>query len=86
MFSVEFSRRAGKFVESAPRDAARRLISAADALRKEPFPRGAIKVKGTGSVFRIRVGAYRITYEIYFDRQAILIADVDKRGRIYENF
>ena len=33
--------------------------------------------------FRVRVGDYRIIYLVYPDKNVILIADIDKRPRIY---
>nr|QNO54303.1 hypothetical protein FGBIHFOD_00043 [Methanosarcinales archaeon ANME-1 ERB7] len=33
---------------------------------------------------RVRVGDYRILYEIYQDKNAVLIVNIDKRSRIYD--
>jgi len=41
------------------------VFTAASRLAENPFPRGAIKLKGAERFYRIRVGAYRIIYEAY---------------------
>ena len=86
MFSVEFSRKADKFVSVLPKDLSKRIVIAAESLGAEQFPRGAIKVKGEDNTFRVRVGDYRILYEIHADKQLILVTRIDKRSRVYENF
>lgn len=85
MFSVEVSRRAEKFIDKLPKDFSKRIFNAIESLKDEQFPRGAIKLKGEDSVFRIRIGDYRILYEIYTNRKLVLVINVDKRSRVYEN-
>lgn len=83
MFSLEFSRRANKTLAKLPPTVSRRIVTALEELCGDPFPRDSIRIKGESSVFRIRVGDYRILYEVYHDRHAILIVDVDHRSRVY---
>jgi mRNA-degrading endonuclease RelE of RelBE toxin-antitoxin system len=35
-------------------------------------------------IYRVRVGDYRILYEIYLDKKVIMIVNIDKRSRIYD--
>ena len=84
MFSVEFSRKAAKFIESLSKEQSKRVAEAAESLGIEQFPRGAIKLKGEFGMYRMRVGDYRILYEIYADKNAVLIVNVDKRSRVYD--
>jgi mRNA interferase RelE/StbE len=35
-------------------------------------------------IYRVRVGDYRILYEIYLDKMVIMIVNIDKRSRIYD--
>ena len=55
------------------------------ALVQEPFPSGAIELKGTEERYRIRVGAYRIIYEINPEANCILIHHVRHRRDVYRN-
>ncbi|MBU7045196.1 MAG: hypothetical protein HXS54_02060 [Theionarchaea archaeon] len=34
-------------------------------------------------VFRLRVGKYRILYVVYLGLGTVVIADIDKRSRVY---
>ena len=83
MFEVQFSRDSAKFLKRTQKPLIDRLLQAIRELQQDPFPREAIKIKGEENVFRIRVGAHRILYEVYPDRQLVLVVDIDKRGRVY---
>ena len=43
---------------------ATRCWNAIRELAQDPFPQGARKIEGTESSYRIRVGNYRIIYEV----------------------
>ena len=83
-FSVEFSKRAQKDLKNLDKIISNRCLTEIENLRENPFPRDAIKVKGEDNVFRVRVGKYRILYEVYHDRKLVLIAKIDKRERAYD--
>lgn len=60
-----------------------RVMKRIEDLRSEPFPRQAIKLSSAERLYRIRVGDYRIVYEI--DRQArqVTIHYVRHRREVY---
>jgi mRNA interferase RelE/StbE len=49
-----------------------RIISRILALKNNPRPRGCVKLKGYDNEYRIRIGEYRIRYEID-DSESIVI-------------
>ena len=54
------------------------------SLAENPRPHGAIALKGTGrSLWRLRVGDYRILYKIEDDRLLVIIVDVGNRRDVY---
>jgi mRNA interferase RelE/StbE len=60
------------------------VASAIDALARNPRPYGVEKLKGQeGPVFRIRVGDYRIVYEIWDQRLVIYVVKVGHRREVY---
>ena len=54
-----------------------------DTLAGEPRPPGAMKLSGTQNGYRIRVGTYRILYEIRDDLLVVVVARVGHRRGIY---
>ncbi len=52
-------------------------------LEDEPRPHGYKKLTGSVNIYRIRVGIYRIVYEIVSDQLLVYIFDVDHRKDVY---
>jgi len=61
----------------------RRIGDAIDGLADEPRPSGHIKLAGEDGLYRIRVGDYRIVYQIEDDRLVVLVVRVGHRKDIY---
>ena len=57
-----------------------RLKAAVNGLAKEPRPRGVRKIKGEDKAYRIRVGNYRVVYEIYDEDNLVLLLQVARRS------
>ncbi|MCL0082032.1 type II toxin-antitoxin system RelE/ParE family toxin [Dehalococcoidia bacterium] len=56
-----------------------RLRVAIGGLADEPRPRGVRKIKGAERAYRIRVGNYRVVYEIYDNENLVLLLQVARR-------
>lgn len=56
-----------------------RLRSAIRGLAEEPRPHGVRKIEGAERAYRIRVGEYRVVYEIYDMENLIVILQVARR-------
>ena len=56
-----------------------RLRTAINGLAVEPRPYGVRKIRGAERAFRIRVGSYRIVYEVYDNENLVLILQVARR-------
>ena len=59
-----------------------RISAAIDALATDPRPSGAKKLKGS-EFYRIRVGDYRIVYEIRNRQLVVLVIRIGHRKEIY---
>jgi mRNA interferase RelE/StbE len=68
-----------KLAQRASRDDFERLRHAIGALAQDARPAGARKLRGAERAYRIRVGDYRIVYNIYDDRELILLLYVGRR-------
>lgn len=82
--SVLLSRRAEKFLaclNEAP--LYRRLRVSIDNLASNARPAGCVKLSGTPDLYRIRVGDYRIIYQVKDDARTVLVLSVGHRRDIY---
>jgi len=59
-----------------------RLRDAVRDLAEEPHPQGVRKIKGAERAYRIRVGNYRVVYEIYDSDKLVLILQVVRRSEM----
>jgi mRNA interferase RelE/StbE len=82
-YSVSFKPSARKALLKLPRPMRIRVVEAADALADDPRPPGVKKLQGDENLWRIRVGSYRIVYEIYDERLTVLVIRIGDRKDIY---
>jgi mRNA interferase RelE/StbE len=71
-----------KAVEPLPLDYRSRIAGIFDKLEMNATPYGAIKMVNS-SCYRIRVGPYRIVYEIEFETKKINVVKVAHRREVY---
>lgn len=63
-YRVEFTTAAARQVTKLPRPARDRVLEAIDDLQDDPRPHGAKKLVGEQNAWRIRVGDYRVIYDV----------------------
>ena len=85
MYKVVISRSAEKDLVKLPKKVLLPISNAIDALEEDPRPPGCKKLKGTTeSLWRIRVGDYRIIYAIADEVRIVDVRKVGHRKDIYE--
>ncbi len=84
MFNVSYSNRSKKFLKKADKTLVKRLIGEIEKLMEEPITHETKKVEGSKDLFRLRVGDYRILYEVDYMNNLIGIVKIDKRDRVYD--
>jgi mRNA interferase RelE/StbE len=62
---------------------ARRIREAIEALAVDPRPPGCRKLEGRENAWRVRVGTWRVIYQIEEDRVVVLVVRVAPRGEVY---
>ena len=67
----------------APRPALESLRAAIAGLAADPRPTGSIKLTGVDA-WRIRVGDYRVIYEIEDDKVLVTVVRVGHRREVYQ--
>lgn len=72
-------------LEKLARPARRSVAAAIDTLATEPRPRSARRLAGTGSqlIWRVRVGDYRIVYQVDDARSVVIVVRVADRREAY---
>jgi len=63
---------------------ARRIKSTTETLRTEPRPPGVKALTGQRGWLRIRVGDYRIVYEVRDSELVVLVIQIGHRSHIYD--
>ncbi len=82
-YQVKVSRRARDALLKLSKKLQRRLITAMQNLAHDPRPARCKKLAGQGSLYRIRLGAYRIVYQIQDDELLILVLRIGHRSDVY---
>lgn len=82
-YQVELTRSATKDLRAIDRQSIPRIIAAIDALAHDPTPLGSKKLAGSEHTFRIRVGDYRIVYDMHDAQLIILVIRVRHRKDAY---
>ena len=67
MLAAKYSNQASDFLKKAEKTLALRIIAKIELMEATPFPPQAKKLEGS-ELFRIRVGDYRILYEVDYPR------------------
>jgi mRNA interferase RelE/StbE len=82
-YSIGILRRAQKEVAQLPKQEYQLVKEAIENLSQEPRPQGCKKLTGREG-WRIRVGDYRVIYEIEDVQQALTILHVGHRRDVYK--
>jgi mRNA interferase RelE/StbE len=81
-YTLEILRTAQKQLAKIASQERVRIVSAIRNLAEDPRPDGAMKLTGRPA-WRIRIGAYRVIYEIQDNQLRVLVIEVGHRREIY---
>lgn len=81
-YTLVIERRAQKALARIEQRDRGRIADAIRGLALDPRPRGVKKLTGRDA-YRLRVGEYRILYEIEDDQLVVLVVDLGHRREIY---
>jgi len=84
MYELQYKKKAIKALAKINEPYYSAIIEAIDGLAENPRPLGCKKLTGR-SGYRIRVGNYRIIYDIFDNKLIVEIVNVGSRGDIYED-
>jgi len=84
VYTVIVSNRAQKDLRKLPKATRDEILSPIQALADDPFPPGRKKLKGKlGDYWRIRVGNYRILYEVEQKTITVYVLRIRDRKQAY---
>jgi mRNA interferase RelE/StbE len=69
---VDLDRRAERELQHLPDAVLQRIADRLTQLEENPFPRGSKKLKGGGG-YRLRVGDYRVLYDVFPAKRTVVI-------------
>lgn len=80
---IVLEKSAQKFIRKQPPEQQKRIFNAIDGL---PDIGDRLKMQGYKSLYRLRVGSYRVLYSVDKDRKCtvVTVSDVDNRGLVYK--
>lgn len=86
-YSIEILRAADKFLDKLskqqPSDADA-IEDAIDGLGETPRPPGCMPLKGYSGIWRIRVGNYRVCYQVDDSVLLVLVVTISTRDDVYD--
>ena len=82
-YSIEIKKSAAKEIEKLSKEAIKKVVAKIASLQNDPRPPGCKKLSGEEK-YRIRVGVYRILYEIEDRRLIVYVVKVRHRKEVYE--
>ena len=81
-YDVHLSKTALNYLKKIPKKAAKKIIDKIESLTHIAHPVGSIKLQGT-EFYRIRIGDYRVIYEVDNSILKILVIKVGHRKDVY---
>jgi mRNA interferase RelE/StbE len=82
-YTIQFKNSALKTLYKLPKDTAYKIALEIDGLSREPRPHGCKKLQGQDNLYRIRIGNYRVVYQVFDRVLVVLVVLVGDRKEIY---
>ena len=83
LFSIQFTPRAQRDFSALDRAVQQRLRRYIDRLAENPFPASAKRLHAEEPFHRIRVGDYRVIYQVERQQLVVIIVKIGHRKDVY---
>ncbi|MBN1915691.1 type II toxin-antitoxin system RelE/ParE family toxin [Candidatus Dojkabacteria bacterium] len=84
-YPIKFTRSAIKEAKKLPISIWKRIKLEIYELSDSPIPSSSKRLNGYKNVYRIRIGSYRVIYELKHEIKIVLIVKIGHRRDIYRN-
>lgn len=85
IYEIKFTKAARKMFRKLSQELQDCIQIKIDDLAIEPRPNGVKKLQGKENSYRIRVGDYRIIYDIFDNVLLISIVEIGHRSQVYKD-
>jgi mRNA interferase RelE/StbE len=82
-YEVRLKPSADRALRKLPAQIRSRIGSRLDGLATNPHPSGSEKLAGTDVLYRVRVGDYRIVYQVSDEVPVVLVVTIGHRSDVY---
>jgi mRNA interferase RelE/StbE len=82
-YRVEIKEHATKELAKLQPDIGRKILHSVESLSSNPRPRQSIKLRESASSYRLRVGDYRVLYQVDDAEKTVMIFKVGHRREVY---
>ena len=84
-FSLEWRSSTKKDLRKLPPQEISRILAEVELLAADPLPHGNEKLAGSEHTYRIRIGDYRVVYEVLAQSKKVVIQRVRHRKDVYRH-
>ena len=84
-WSIRYERRAERVLDRLDATVRRRILGAIDILADDPRSATNVKALVGTDLFRLRVGDWRVVYELHDDVLLVLVIEIGHRREIYRH-
>ena len=82
-YHVEIAKSAAKDLRGIDRKWIPRIVATIETLELDPRPPGCKKLVGSDHTYRLRIGDFRVVYDIQDDTLIILVVRIRHRREVY---
>ncbi len=83
-YVITFTRSARRELDTLSASLVNRIIPQIKALAQDPRPTHCRKIEGTENAWRIRIGDYRVIYQVFDDERVVDIVAIRHRSQAYK--
>jgi len=84
-FEIRWKRSAAKELKKLPQSVIGKILQSVENLANDPTPLQSVKLSGADHTYRIRIGDYRLVYNVLNRALTVEVIRVGHRKDVYRN-
>lgn len=82
-YAIRVKKSVDKDLKKLPRDLLPSIFSKIESFESDPIPRDSVKITGAEHFYRVRIGEYRIIYQVLHEEKEVTIVYIRHRSVAY---